>query len=221
MKKLNTRFINIDNFSKIGSIVAYTLATLLLIQLCLSIGLNYKNLNVNYDFLISYTINTVFYIMIAGYFKKGKDNFYYIFYAILLLILGNYIIPIIMSILRLDFTLFIFIPLLISSVLAILYFIFLALENKKREKKYFKVLMVIGFIFGLAAFVYGIISIVFYIISMVQLISNLKEMELTTTYLLSILGYVVLILTNLVETVAIPILFGIYPFILKKERLYW
>ena len=34
MKKLNTRFINIDNFSKIGSIVAYTLATLLLIQLC-------------------------------------------------------------------------------------------------------------------------------------------------------------------------------------------
>lgn len=220
MKKLNTRFINIDNFSKLGTIVSYILATLLLVQLCLTIGVNYSNLSNSYDFLISYTINTVFYIMIAGYFKKGKDNFYYIFYAILLLILGNYIIPIIMSILRLDFTSFIFIPLLISSVLAILYFIFLALENKKREKKYFKVLMVVGFIFGLAAFVYGIISIVFYIISMVQLISNLKEMELTTTYLLSILGYVVLILTNLVETVAIPILFGIYPFILKKERLY-
>ena len=55
---------------------------------------------------------------------------------------------------------------------------------------------------------------------MVELIGNLKEMEITTNQLLAIFGYIVLILTNLVETVAIPILFGIYPFILKKERLY-
>ena len=33
MKKLNTRFINIDNFSKLGTIVSYILATLLLVQL--------------------------------------------------------------------------------------------------------------------------------------------------------------------------------------------
>ena len=220
MKKLNTRFINIDNFSKLGTIVSYILATLLLVQLCLTIGVNYSNLSNDYDFLITYTINTIFYIMIAGYFNKGKNNFYYIFYAILLLILGNYIIPIIMSILRLDFTSFIFIPLLISSILAILYFIFLALENKKREKKYFKALMVVGLIFGIAAFIYGIFNIVIYSIFMVELIGNLKEMEITTNQLLAIFGYIVLILTNLVETVAIPILFGIYPFILKKERLY-
>ncbi len=82
MKKINFRNFNQYNFAKFAMITSYLLATLMLITFCYNLfTIVYYHNNYDIQTIISNIINICFYIFMANYFNKGKNEFYYLFYG--------------------------------------------------------------------------------------------------------------------------------------------
>lgn len=157
------------------------------------------------------TFTLIFYLVVINNFIKCKDNLFFGFYSILLLIISNFILPLITSIISGALQLLILIPSLMS-VVAVIYFIMLFIENKKRTLKSIKWLKIVGIIFGVLGTAYGIFLLVTVIQTFI-LIANNGYYEIGIIF-----GLVFDLIYCLNMIVGQPLIFAFYPFVLHKER---
>lgn len=206
--KFNKIF-NRNNFALFGFITSLVLALLQVVSLIMLIFNNLGNAQAVIVDAFSLIISVAFYLFIAFYFKKSKLNFGYAFSALFSLLLCDYIIPLIFDYIESIFSLSIIFPSIIA-LLAVVYFIFMLLETKNRNKKYLTTLKVIGIIFGVAALGLGIYNLTTLIIFF--------DFSGDVT---SIFSIVIIIIYTVAEMICLPIVFACYPFILAKERYYY
>ncbi len=218
MKRIINKIINKENFSKFGTITGVIMVLCLLIALVINAisevnSVNSESLGGALISLISSAINIVFYLLVTNYFRKSKDNFFFGFYAVTLILVADYIIPMIFEFIEGALNLMIIFP-SIMMILALIYFIFLCIENRKREKRYLTYLKIVGIILGVFAFGYGIYNIV---TTCQTLFYNL---DIFLSDLPFLFYYIIYIIYYIASSICFPIIFSFYPFVLDKERYY-
>lgn len=218
MKRIINKIINKENFSKFGTITGVIMVLCLLIALVINAisevnSVNSESLGGALISLISSAINILFYLLVTNYFRKSKDNFFFGFYAVTLILVADYIIPMIFEFIEGALNLMIIFP-SIMMILALIYFIFLCIENRKREKRYLTYLKIVGIILGVFAFGYGIYNIV---TTCQTLFYNL---DIFLSDLPFLFYYIIYIIYYIASSICFPIIFSFYPFVLDKERYY-
>lgn len=209
--KFNRRIVTRKNLANLGIVVSTIFLLSQIIQMILNAFI-YDNYSINnISDLIFDCFTLVFYLFVINNFIKCKENLFYGFYSILLLIISNYILPLITSIISGALQLLIIIPSLTSAI-AVIYFVMLCIENKKRTPKSIKWLKIIGIIFALLSIAYGIFLFVNAIQSLMVAIDtgfyDIKDIFSLIIYLIFCLNMIV----------GQPLIFGFYPFVLYKER---
>ena len=209
--KFNRHLVTRKNLANLGIIVS----TIFLLSQIFEMILNafvydYYSIN-NISNLIFDCFTLVFYLIVINNFIKCKDNLFFGFYSILLLIISNYILPLITSIISGALQLLIIIP-SITSAIAVVYFIFLCIENKKRTPKSVKWLKIIGIIFALLSIAYGIFLLVDTIQSFMLTVDS-GYIDIKNVF--SLIVYLIFCLNMIIGQ---PLIFGFYPFVLYKER---
>lgn len=209
--KFNRHLVTRKNLANLGIIVS----TIFLLSQIFEMILNafvydYYSIN-NISNLIFDCFTLVFYLIVINNFIKCKDNLFFGFYSILLLIISNYILPLITSIISGALQLLIIIP-SITSAIAVVYFIFLCIENKKRTPKSVKWLKIIGIIFALLSIAYGIFLLVDTIQSFMLIVDS-GYIDIKNVF--SLIVYLIFCLNMIIGQ---PLIFGFYPFVLYKER---
>lgn len=209
--KFNRHLVTRKNLANLGIIVS----TIFLLSQIFEMILNafvydYYSIN-NISNLIFDCFTLVFYLIVINNFIKCKDNLFFGFYSILLLIISNYILPLITSIISGALQLLIIIP-SITSAIAVVYFIFLCIENKKRTPKSVKWLKIIGIIFALLSIAYGIFLLVDTIQSFMLVVDS-GYIDIKNVF--SLIVYLIFCLNMIIGQ---PLIFGFYPFVLYKER---
>lgn len=209
MNKLR-RAINKQNFSKLG----ITVGVAFLFTNLLYIIFNFVNHSYDNEHIfsaISDAVSLVFYLIIISNFIKCSNDLFYGYYSLLLLILNDFIIPLIQYMVDGIINLTIILP-SISSIVAILYFIFLSIENKKRTPNSIKWLKIFGVIFA----IFSIINSAYLISLMGMSLQNLIASNAYTTW--ELLDRIVSIVLYVICLIGEPLIFGVYPFVLYKER---
>jgi len=147
--------INDEGLSKVGAVLCGAYALISLLSLAVSV---FVYTQVDFNFIINSALSIIFYIFVCSYFMKGRSIPYYLFVAILCLLISDYVLPIIRIILSGSFlsvtTLtpsFFIIPL--GLVCGLLYFIFLVLSRKNSKKWYLIALIVLSSIMIVLALV--------------------------------------------------------------------
>lgn len=165
--------------------------------------------------IINLMINAIFYLLVCNYFRKSYSNFYYAYYAMLLLTVSNYIIPLIFDFINI-FTegfagngsdgVLVFVGNLISSILGVLYFIFMILEAKNNKKIYLIILLILGGIIGFVA-IYNLITGIYLEVIVLSEALNPINIVMSIIYILSIITIFLM-----------SFLYSLYAFDLKRIR---
>lgn len=209
--KFNRQLVTRKNLANLGIIVSTIFLLSQIFEMILSAFVyDYYSIN-NISDLIFDCFTLVFYLIVINNFIKCKDNLFFGFYSILLLIISNYILPLITSIISGALQLLIIIP-SITSAIAVVYFIFLCIENKKRTPKSVKWLKIIGIIFALLSIAYGIFLLVDTIQSFMLMVDS-GYIDIKNVF--SLIVYLIFCLNMIIGQ---PLIFGFYPFVLYKER---
>lgn len=209
--KFNSQLVTRKNLANLGIIVSTIFLLSQIFEMILSAFVyDYYSIN-NISDLIFDCFTLVFYLIVINNFIKCKNNLFFGFYSILLLIISNYILPLITSIISGALQLLIIIP-SITSALAVVYFIFLCIENKKRTPKSVKWLKIIGIIFALLSIAYGIFLLVDTIQSFILIVDS-GYIDIKNVF--SLIVYLIFCLNMIIGQ---PLIFGFYPFVLYKER---
>lgn len=209
--KFNRHLVTRKNLANLGIIVSTIFLLSQIFEMILSAFVyDYYSTN-NISNLIFDCFTLVFYLIVINNFIKCKDNLFFGFYSILLLIISNYILPLITSIISGALQLLIIIP-SITSAIAVVYFIFLCIENKKRTPKSVKWLKIIGIIFALLSIAYGIFLLVDTIQSFMLIVDS-GYIDIKNVF--SLIVYLIFCLNMIIGQ---PLIFGFYPFVLYKER---
>ncbi len=209
--KFKRHLVTRKNLANLGIIVSTIFLLSQIFEMILSAFVyDYYSIN-NISDLIFDCFTLVFYLIVINNFIKCKDNLFFGFYSILLLIISNYILPLITSIISGALQLLIIIP-SITSAIAVVYFIFLCIENKKRTPKSVKWLKIIGIIFALLSIAYGIFLLVDTIQSF-MLLADSGYIDIKNVF--SLIVYLIFCLNMIIGQ---PLIFGFYPFVLYKER---
>lgn len=209
--KFNRHLVTRKNLANLGIIVSTIFLLSQIFEMILSAFVyDYYSIN-NISNLIFDCFTLVFYLIVINNFIKCKDNLFFGFYSILLLIISNYILPLITSIISGALQLLIIIP-SITSAIAVVYFIFLCIENKKRTPKSVKWLKIIGIIFALLSIAYGLFLLVDTIQSFMLIVDS-GYIDIKNVF--SLIVYLIFCLNMIIGQ---PLIFGFYPFVLYKER---
>lgn len=209
--KFKRHLVTRKNLANLGIIVSTIFLLSQIFEMILSAFVyDYYSIN-NISDLIFDCFTLVFYLIVINNFIKCKDNLFFGFYSILLLIISNYILPLITSIISGALQLLIIIP-SITSAIAVVYFIFLCIENKKRTLKSVKWLKIIGIIFALLSIAYGIFLLVDTIQSFILIVDS-GYIDIKNVF--SLIVYLIFCLNMIIGQ---PLIFGFYPFVLYKER---
>lgn len=209
--KFKRHLVTRKNLANLGIIVSTIFLLSQIFKMILSAFVyDYYSIN-NISDLIFDCFTLVFYLIVINNFIKCKDNLFFGFYSILLLIISNYILPLITSIISGALQLLIIIP-SITSAIAVVYFIFLCIENKKRTPKSVKWLKIIGIIFALLSIAYGIFLLVDTIQSFILIVDS-GYIDIKNVF--SLIVYLIFCLNMIIGQ---PLIFGFYPFVLYKER---
>lgn len=209
--KFNRQLVTRKNLANLGIIVSTIFLLSQIFEMILS-AFVYDHYSINnIRDLIFDCFTLVFYLIVINNFIKCKDNLFFGFYSILLLIISNYILPLITSIISGALQLLIIIP-SITSAIAVVYFIFLCIENKKRTPKSVKWLKIIGIIFALLSIAYGIFLLVDTIQSFMLIVDS-GYIDIKNVF--SLIVYLIFCLNMIIGQ---PLIFGFYPFVLYKER---
>jgi hypothetical protein len=209
----NQRFFTRDKLSKIGLFLASACVILNLINFCF----NTFVYGITTTGILNYAINIIFYIIIAMNFNKAKGNFYFAYVAILMLIISDYVFPAIIDLISVISSSIInmqidFYILSVSTILGIIYFILLCLENKKRSSGYLVGLIVVGSIM----FVLGLVSFILTTISGVQgIIAIISAGSFTVNVFVQIFMFIVKMLISL-TSIGFTVIYFMYPIIMKK-----
>lgn len=161
------RFFRKDLTPPIGIIACATYVVVALINIVVYLiqlqanGMSLKQSSFMY-LLINLIIDCVFYLLVCNYFRKASENYFYAYYAMILITVSTYIIPIIFQFIEgiavsLEggglTALLVLVGSIISAILGILYFIFMLLEVKNKKRTYQTLLLVIGgLICGIACY---------------------------------------------------------------------
>ena len=209
--KFKRHLVTRKNLANLGIIVSTIFLLSQIFEMILSAFVyDYYSIN-NISDLIFDCFTLVFYLIVINNFIKCKDNLFFGFYSILLLIISNYILPLITSIISGALQLLIIIP-SITSAIAVVYFIFLCIENKKRTPKSVKWLKIIGIIFALLSIAYGIFLLVDTIQSFILIVDS-GYIDIKNVF--SLIVYLIFCLNMIIGQ---PLIFAFYPFVLYKER---
>lgn len=209
--KFKRHLVTRKNLANLGIIVSTIFLLSQIFEMILSAFVyDYYSIN-NISDLIFDCFTLVFYLIVINNFIKCKDNLFFGFYSILLLIISNYILPLITSIISGALQLLIIIP-SITSAIAVVYFMFLCIENKKRTPKSVKWLKIIGIIFALLSIAYGIFLLVDTIQSFILIVDS-GYIDIKNVF--SLIVYLIFCLNMIIGQ---PLIFGFYPFVLYKER---
>lgn len=209
--KFKRHLVTRKNLANLGIFVSTIFLLSQIFEMILSAFVyDYYSIN-NISDLIFDCFTIVFYLIVINNFIKCKDNLFFGFYSILLLIISNYILPLITSIISGALQLLIIIP-SITSAIAVVYFIFLCIENKKRTPKSVKWLKIIGIIFALLSIAYGIFLLVDTIQSFILIVDS-GYIDIKNVF--SLIVYLIFCLNMIIGQ---PLIFGFYPFVLYKER---
>ena len=205
--KFKRHLVTRKNLANLGIIVSTIFLLSQIFEMILSAFVyDYYSIN-NISDLIFDCFTLVFYLIVINNFIKCKDNLFFGFYSILLLIISNYILPLITSIISGALQLLIIIP-SITSAIAVVYFIFLCIENKKRTPKSVKWLKIIGIIFALLSIAYGIFLLVDTIQSFILMVDS-GYIDIKNVF--SLIVYLIFCLNMIIGQ---PLIFGFYPFVL-------
>ncbi len=157
---------------------------------------------------IFYLISFVFYCFIAMRFYKSINTFINATSAIFSLLLCNYVLPLLQYAIAGLFYLDIFT--LVICIIAIVFFVMIIINNRKPSKRNLLILKISGLVFSLIILAFGIYNLIFYSYISLDGLSILDSI------------YMVLYITDIVlEMICLPIIFGIYPFILSKISNYY
>ena len=209
--KFKRHLVTRKNLANLGIIVSTIFLLSQIFEMILSAFVyDYYSIN-NISDLIFDCFTLVFYLIVINNFIKCKDNLFFGFYSILLLIISNYILPLITSIISGALQLLIIIP-SITSAIAVVYFIFLCIENKKRNPKSVKWQKISGIIFALLSISYGIFLLVDTIQSFILIVDS-GYIDIKNVF--SLIVYLIFCLNMIIGQ---PLIFGFYPFVLYKER---
>ena len=204
--KLNSRWVNKKNFARLGMVTA-TLLVLTQLGTMLIYGFVYNGYSGGKIMdLIFDSISLVFYFIVLNNYRMSENNLFHGYYASLLLIICDFVLPLIMNMIQGAFNLMLIIPSL-SLIMVVLYFVFLTLENKKRTLKDCKNLEIVG-----------IVTAVVMIASGIQGFYTLFAGGLVFTSAVDYVAIIVSIMHQLAVSIGLPLVFAFYPFVLYKER---
>lgn len=215
-KKLSNSY----SIATIGMVLSTIYVVLLLVQLVLEIATNSLN---SYGFvvgLINYAINVVFYIFVCNYFAKGRSNSMYIYLGICILLISTYIIPAIFQVIENLAGLMInwrnpqIYLLSLGTILGIVYFILLVLNNKERRKNYTTALIVFGTIMFVLAILTSISLIYTTVVGIKTIITNATELGVSGVASMIIL--ILEVLMSLTST-AFALIYFLYPINIKRS----
>ena len=207
MKRFNTRWVNKKNFARLGMIVA---SLLVLTQLGTMIIYGFVNRGYsggNIFELVLDCISLLFYFIVLNNYRKSEDNLFFGYYASLLIIVSDFILPLIMNMVQGVFNLTLIAPSL-SLIAVVVYFVFLTIENKKRQQKDCDNLKIVGIIAAVVMIASGVQNLYL-------LFKDLGTMVFSGA---NIAVLVILTMQNLAMTIGLPLIFAFYPFVLYKER---
>ena len=167
--------------------------------------------------LINFIIDVLFYLFLASTFMKAKANFFFAFRAMLILIICNYILPLIMNFIQmslgggiLEGLIFLVFGTL-SSIFAILFYVFMILENKNHKKNYWITLVVLGAIIVITSLVSSTYLFTMECLNMQDFVMDSPAIGLTITQsIVSLISTVVSFLFS--------ILFLLYAIDIKRRR---
>ncbi len=210
--------LNYGFIAKIGTVLASILLITTLINMVVS--LVNKSYGDNFSmFLIENAINVIFYFIILSYFAKGKSASFYIYIALCMFLISDYILPTIMNfILQLsqfiiNWSDFSFYFLSISAVLGIVYFILLVLSMKSGGNKYLIPLIVIGAILVLVSLAKAIFLIDIAIQSLKIFFSETFNGNFESIF--TLFSMIVVLVSELANC-ALSILYLLFPICAKK-----
>lgn len=216
MNKLK-RLINRENFCNFGAIICGVNAFILLLQFAVNFLLYGIT---DLSSILRSAINVVFYILVCRDFINGKSNFQFAYNGILYLLICDYVIPLIFDGFQSLFNSITLLSLFLGLGLGVLYFVFLVLENKKREPKYIvwmRVLAIIMLVFSFlsaAIMLYGYSSIFAYVTipSLAENGANIFD------YIFNYISFGTEIVSSLLP-IGFAIIYTLYPSVLLKERM--
>ena len=207
MKKFNTRWVNKKNFARLGMVVASLLVLTQLGTMIIYGFINNGYSGGNVFELVLDCISLLFYFIVLNNYRKSEDNLFFGYYASLLIIISDFILPLIMNMVQGVFNLTLIMPSL-SLIAVVLYFVFLTIENKKRQAKDCNNLKIVGIVAAVIMIASGIQGLYL-------LFDGIQYMVLNGA---NIAVLIILTMQNLAMTIGLPLIFAFYPFVLYKER---
>lgn len=208
--------INDEGLSKVGAVLCGAYALISLLSLAISVFVYNQ---VDFNFIINSALNIIFYIFVCSYFLKGRSIPYYLFVAILCLLISDYVLPIIKMILAgsfLSFTSFspsfFIVPL--GLVCGLLYFIFLVLYRKKGKNWFLTTLIVVSSIMIVLALV-SLGFVIYTSFGGFQLIFQNATNTLQT--FIECLDFIFSILLSIL-TASFAVVYFMYSMIIMRER---
>lgn len=169
-------------------------------------GLVYKT-GLSTNTLISTAINIIFYLSIAYIFynQRNKSG---MTYAMLVLAIATYLVPLIMVLIE-TFSITMFLIYLISTILGVTYSIILIINTRKPKKALRITLLVFGILILISSLYSNIFMISGYIDSIIYYELSISEIF---TYIISII--------ELIISLGFALLYFLYPLYLKEDSKY-
>lgn len=169
-------------------------------------GLVYKT-GLSTNTLISTAINIIFYLSIAYIFynQRNKSG---MTYAMLVLAIATYLVPLIMVLIE-TFSITMFLIYLISTILGVTYSIILIINTRKPKKGLRITLLVFGILILISSLYSNIFMISGYIDSIIYYELSISEIF---TYIISII--------ELIISLGFALLYFLYPLYLKEDSKY-
>lgn len=169
-------------------------------------GLVYKT-GLSTNTLISTAINIIFYLSIAYIFynQRNKSG---MTYAMLVLAIATYLVPLIMVLIE-TFSITMFLIYLISTILGVTYSIILIINTRKPKNGLRITLLVFGILILISSLYSNIFMISGYIDSIIYYELSISEIF---TYIISII--------ELIISLGFALLYFLYPLYLKEDSKY-
>ena len=173
--------------------------------------------SVDVNSILSFVLNTLFYIFIARDFSRAKENISFAHYGITALIICDFIFPLIfnfglVSLLFINFDIGAWLTIL-PLIAGVIYFIGICIFNRKHNRTSFVLMIVCGAIMAVCS----VSSLVVETIFLSEEFKSLLSIDADVFSLIMSAIYLFISYVSIVGTSLLSFVFFGYPFELKKE----